>query len=206
MTFSVVGIIFFAYSIARPLLNGVVTLLRRAPWVLAGRTEAMVIAILSCAGASIDVWMRWHAAQAGAHSQSWAFVLAPLFAGLFAVVILSRSGHFVFGVHDHDFREALTNALRDGGYTFDVRVDARERPSTVILTGRWQGIELRARSRTGTATLKGTCDSGRFVEQDLAERMQATFDRRGAAPHLTSAVTEIAIGFALIVFAVWAYL
>lgn len=206
MTFSVVGTVILAYGAARPLLNGVITLVRNAPWILAGRTEATVIAVLMVVSASIDLVMQWQAVQSGVGAQPWVGVLAPLIGGLVAAVVLSRRGHFVFGVHDHDFRDTLANALRDGGYTYEVRVDGRERPSAVILSGLWNGVEVAARSRTGTGTLRGTCDGGRFVEQELAERMRATFDRRDAEPHIWSAVTEIAVGFAGAVLAVWIYL
>lgn len=59
--------------------------------------------------------MRWHAAQSGAMAQPWVGVFGPLFGGLVAAVILARRGHFVFGVHDQDFRDMLANAWRHGG-------------------------------------------------------------------------------------------
>ncbi|QRN79477.1 MAG: hypothetical protein JK586_14560 [Nocardiopsis sp. BM-2018] len=191
--------ILMAFVVARVAVTGVVPLARQRPWLVDGRAEAGVLAGLFIAGAVLSL------AGSGSAAHAQAQVLPPssliwwLAIGALVVVATAMRGSTVYGVRDEDFRSALADALRDGGYEHDVRVDAGGHPSTVVLRGRWHGVEVAAWSRHGYGTVRGKGASGRVVVGDLVARMRAAFDDGQARPHTASSVMEIALGCVLAV-------
>lgn len=185
--------ILLTFVVVRTALNGVVPLVRGRPWVVDTRSEAAVLAgvlVLAIALGPLGLWP-----VAGPDAQAQAIPSPSLgFLVVFGMLLvgMSLSRRFsVIGVRDEDFRSALTGALRDGGYEFELRVDARERPSTIVLAGRWQGVEVTAWSSFGTGNLRGKGASGRVVASDLVNRLQAAFADGGRRPPLGPSVVAI---------------
>ena len=186
--------ILLTFVVVRTALNGIVPLVRGRPWVVDTRAEAAVLAGVFVLAISFGPMGLWPAAGPDAQAQaipSPSLGFLVVFGMLLVGMALSRRFD-VIGVRDEDFRSALTGALRDGGYEYELRVDARERPSTIVLAGRWQGVEVTAWSSFGTGTLRGKGASGRVVAGDLVNRLRAAFEGGAHRPPLGPSVVAIA--------------
>jgi len=186
--------ILLTFVVVRTASNGIVPLVRGRPWIVDTRAEAAVLAGVLVLAIALGPLGLWPVAGPDAQAQAiptptlgFLVVLGMLLVGM----ALSRR-FSVIGVRDEDFRSALTGALRDGGYEYELRVDARERPSTIVLTGRWQGVEVTAWSSFGTGNLRGKGASGRVVASDLVDRLRATFADGAHRPPLGPSVVAIA--------------
>lgn len=193
-------VVIVAYAIVRSLLRGAVPFARRTPWIVDGRVEAALFAATVTLGLLVDLAAAWrgHSLVGFGPSPTAASLLGLAVFGALGVYVVARRGFAVVAVRDEDFREAIDAALRGGGYTYDVRVDARERVDRVVLRDRWQGIELVARSRHGEGTLSAVDDAGWVVAEDLVDHVRTRFRSRAVEHHRLSAAGEIASGLALV--------
>lgn len=187
--------ILLTFVVVRTALNGIVPLVRGRPWIVDTRTEVVVLAgvlVLAIALGPLGLWpVAGPDARAQAIPSPSLGFLAVL--GMLLVGMAFSRRFSVIGVRDEDFRSALTGALRDGGYEYELRVDARERPSTIVLAGRWQGVEVTAWSSFGTGNLGGKGASGRVVAGDLVDRLRATFASGAHRPPLGPSVVAITL-------------
>jgi len=191
--------ILLTFVVVRTALNGIVPLVRGRPWIVDTRVEAVVFAgvlVLAIALGPLGLWP-----VAGPDAQAHAIPPPSLgFLVVFGMLLvgMSLSPRFsVIGVRDEDFRSALTGALRDGGYEYELRVDARERPSTIVLAGRWQGVEVTAWSSFATGNLRGKGASGHVVARELVDRLRTTFASGAHHPPLGPSLVAIALAGAV---------
>ena len=188
-----------AYAIVRSLVRGVAPFVRRAPWVVDGRAEAVLLVAPLTIALLVDLIAMWrgHAVVGFGPSPTTASLVALVVLGALGVVAMARRGFAVVAVRDEDFRAAIDAALRGGGYTYDVRVDGRERVDRVVLGDRWHGVEIVARSAHGEGTVRATSDAGRVVAEELVERMRSRFGALAVEPHKRHAAGDVASGLAL---------
>jgi len=200
----IVVFVLMAFAIAHSLVLGAGPLVQRRPWIVDGRVQAAVLTGAIIIGVVADQAGLWSALgwSGAASTGTLAGDVGPLVVAIFLVIGLAWRGFSVIGVRDEDFRTALDDALRSGGYEYEVLVDARERPSTIVLSGTWQGVELKAWSSFGSGTVRGKGASGRLVAADVVEHMRAAFVGGVVRPPLGPRVAEIACGCVLAVYVI----
>jgi len=191
------------YAIVRSLVRGVTPFVRRSPWVVDGRAEAVPFVATLTIALLVDLitMLSGHAVVGFGPGPTTASLIALVVLGALGVVAMARRGFAVVAVRDEDFRAAVEAALRAGGYSYDVRVDGRETVDRVVLGDRWRGVEIVARSAHGEGTVRAVNDASRVVVEEIVQHMRARFRSDAVEPHRPHAAGDVAFGLALV--AMW---